>query len=173
MNMVVQTPGNPASGGGGGFTPTCFQATKNTAIQGTTTSYDDITNYDEDINQGSDYTFVGTTGILTFDTAGTYQISFWAMGAQSANNRHELQVRMLKDIGSGFVVTGVESAQDKQYASRSTTQDEGSAQINGYLLEADAGDAIKFQFSHVGVAANFGENDVRISVVKVSNTGRT
>jgi hypothetical protein len=173
MSVTIQTPNNVSSGGGGGgFTPTCFQAVKNSTPQTTTGTYADITGFDEDVNQGSDYTFNGTTGVLTL-AAGTYVISAWALTTQTANNRHQLDIRLMRDTGSGFAVTGVESAQDMQYASRNTAQNDGSAQINNFLLPADTGDDIKLQMRDIGVAGTVGQNDVRISVFKISDTGRT
>lgn len=154
------------TGSGGGFTPTVFQATKNSSTFTSTTSFADVTGFDEDINTGSDYTFNGTTGVLTFDTAGTYSISFHAVGDQSANSRQELQCKMQADTGAGFA--DVAGAFDKQYSSRNTAQDEGSAQFSNFMFAASVGDDIKFQMAHVGVAGVFGQDDVRISVFKLA-----
>lgn len=159
------------AGGGGGFTPTCFQATKNSTTFTSTTSFVTVTGFDTDVDQGADYTLNSGTGVLTFDTDGTYSISFRAVGGQSANNRNETQVRMQADTGSGFA--NVAGAFDRQYASRNTTQDEGSAQFNNFLFQADATDEVRFQIAHVGVAAVFGQDDIVISVFKISDVGRT
>lgn len=155
----------PAGGGGGtvaSLAYSYFQATKNSSTFTTTTSFADVTGFDEDINEGSDYTFNTTTGVLTLDVAGDYFISFHAIGGQSASNRNETQVRMMADTGSGF--SAVAGAFDKQYASRNTSQDEGSVQLSNFVYSASAGDDIKFQMAHVGVAAVFGQDDVRVTV---------
>ena len=157
----------PAGGGGSpaALANSYFQATKNSSTYTTTTSLTDVTGFDEDINEGSDYTFNATTGVLTIDSDGDYFISFHATGSQSANNRNETYAQMLVDTGSGF--SSVAGAFDKQYASRNTTQDEGSVQISNFLYSASAGDNIKFQMLHVGVSAAFGQDDVRITVWKM------
>ncbi len=157
--------------GGGGFTPTVFQATKNSTVQASTGTYADCTGFDEDVNQGSDYTFNGTTGVLTFDSDGTYSVSFQVTGIQTGNNRNQTNIKMLVDTGSGFA--DVAGAFDKQYASRNNTQNEGSAQFNGFILPVDSGDDIKFQVQDIGVPMSYGLDDMRISVVKVTDTART
>ena len=158
-----------SGGAGASYEPSCFQAL-NSASKTSTTSFTDVTNLAESINQG-DYSLNGTTGEITFTSAGTYSISFHALGDQSGNNRSELGVRATVDTGTGYTVPG--GATDKQYNSRNGTQDEGSAQINNFLLRADANDKIKFQLLHVGVAQVFGANDIRVSIMKMNNTGRT
>ena len=104
-----------------------------------------------------------STGELTIDRDGLININFHGLGEQSGNNRCELQVKGVIDTGSGY--NDITGCIDMQYASRNTTQNEGSVQINNFLYNISSGDKIKFQMSDVGVDSTFSENEIRITVM--------
>ena len=158
--------------GAAAFTPTMLQLTKNSTVFTTTGARAAITGFNTDVDDSSDYTVDSANGIITFDTAGTYSITFHAIGQQSDNNRCELAVDM--QVRYGFsVFTDVPGAFDRQYAARSNAQDEGSVQFNNFLLAVDPDDDIRFLMYDTGVSMAFGEDDARITIIKMSDTGRT
>lgn len=159
------TAASNGSGGGGGFTPTYFQALlSSSAIS--TGAFQDATNWNTPThNTGSDYSFVTSTGVVTFDTDGTYMISFVMNGNTAANNRVQVDVKIVEDVGAGFVdITG---AEDNQYAMRNNTQNDGSAQINNFIRTFNATDQIKFQYRDIGVAYTPAADKTRITIMKV------
>lgn len=170
-NIAVDAtdPANPiisAAGGGGGFTPTIFQALKN-GTQATTGTATDLTGWTVDI-ASADISFNATTGVVTFDTTGTYMISWHVVGEDVAggNNRCELNIQMQKDTGGGFA--NVAAALDSQYAVRNNTQDQGSAQFNSYALQATSTNSIKLQVFDIGVPLDILSNRARITVLRVA-----
>lgn len=148
-----------------------LQLTKDDIIYTTSGAYATVTGFDTDIDPSSDYTVDSTNGIITFDTAGTYSITYHAVGQQSLNNRTELNVKI--QVRETTTFSDVPAARDAQYCSRNSAQDEGSVQINNFLLQADSGDDIRFLMFTAGVFKDFGEDDVRITIIKLNDTGRT
>lgn len=101
----------------------------------------------------SDFTWDGTTGILTVNRAGTVEFNVKVTDYQTANNRHELHIQIYKNGATVLV-------EDAQYASRNNTQDEGSAYINGFLDTAAASDTYRVRVFDIGVAATIGASNV-------------
>jgi hypothetical protein len=155
-----------ANGSGGGFTPTIFQALKN-GTQTTTGTAADITGWTEDI-ASADITFNTTTGVVTFDTTGTYMITCHVVGEDvaAANNRCELNIKMQLDTGGGYADVG--GALDSQYAVRNNTQDQGSAQFNNFALAATATDTVKMQVFNIGIALDILTDRARITILRVA-----
>lgn len=136
-----------------------------TTTQATTTTPTVVTNLwaSADIST-SDITFTDSTGRATFNTAGTAVIDAKAVTYQTANNRHELHIRILHWNGSTLNIYD-ESA---NYASRNTTQREGDATIPGLKIEVGVNDYIVMAVYHIGVAGTLGAAQVagqtRISI---------
>ena len=155
-----------APSGGGGGSIDSFQALKS-GTQNTTTSFADITGWTEDINTGTAFTFNTTTGVLTFDEAGVYEINA-AFGSfnDSTGNRCTLDLKIQVDTGGGFAdMTGARQA---VYAQRNATHDSGWITLNGFLYDASAGDEIKMQGLHIQTGITIPTNGARLSVKKIS-----
>lgn len=101
----------------------------------------------------SDFSWNGTTGILTVNTTGTVELNVKVCSWNNANNRHELHAQIYKN-GTTVIV------EDAQYASRNNTQDEGSVYINGFLDAATATDTYRVRIFDIGVAATVGAANV-------------
>lgn len=149
-----------------GFAPTIFQGLKS-GTQATTGTAVDLTGWSEDIGS-ADISFNATTGVVTFDTTGTYMISCHVVGEDVAggNNRCELNIQMQLNTGGGYA--NVAAALDSQYAVRNNTQDQGSAQFNSYALEASATDSVKLQVFDIGVPLDILSNRARITILRVA-----
>ncbi len=104
------------------------------------------------LNTG-DFTWNGTTGILTVDAAGIVEFDVKVTSWNNANNRHELHAQIYKN-GSSVLI------EDSQYASRNNTQDEGSAYICGFKDTAAASDTYRIRVFDIGVAATIGATNV-------------
>lgn len=101
----------------------------------------------------SDFSWNGTTGILTVNTAGTVEFDIKVTSYNNANNRHELHVQLYKN-GSTVLV------EDAQYASRNNTQDEGSVYLPGFKDTAAVNDTYRLRVFDIGVAATIGASNV-------------
>lgn len=101
----------------------------------------------------SDFTWNGTTGILTVNTTGTVEFDIKVCGWNNLNNRSELHIQIYKN-GSTVLI------EDAQYATRNNTQDEGSAYINGFKDSATATDTYRIRIFDVGVAVTVGASNV-------------
>jgi hypothetical protein len=130
------------SGSGGGFTPTYFMSTKS-GDSGMSTSWADIANWLTPTHTHADYSFNASTGVVTINTTGDYEVTAHILAIGGAN-RSETGVRVLKNSG---VITGCES---RNYSSRNTSQDEGSVCIPGFLVACSATDTLRVQGIYVG-----------------------
>ncbi len=101
----------------------------------------------------TDFSWNGTTGILTVNTAGTIEFNIKVNSWNNANNRHELHVQLYKN-GSTVLV------EDSNYASRNNNQDEGGAYIFGFKDTAAATDTYRVRVFDVGVASTIGAANV-------------
>lgn len=146
-------PQGPA--GADGTTITFFQVQDDgTTGQLTTGSFADLAGmWDTPSLTDSDFSWNGTTGILTVNTAGTIEIDAKVTSWNNANNRHQLEIEIYKN-GSTVLVG------DSQYASRNNTQDEGSAYIHGFKDTASVNDTYRIRVLDVGVAATIGASQV-------------
>ena len=68
----------------------------------------------------------------------------------TGGNRVELDLQVMMDTGSGWAA--LPGARDQQYAARNNNQDQGSVQVNGYLVDVPAGATIKLQARRIGAA---------------------
>lgn len=146
---------NESGGGGGGTTVTFFQV-EDDGVTGqlTTGSAADLAGmWGSPSQTHADFSWNGTTGILTVNTTGTIEFNIKVCSWNNANNRHELHAQIYKN-GSTVIV------EDAQYASRNNTQDEGSVYINGFLDSATAGDTYRIRIFDIGVAATVGAANV-------------
>ena len=105
------------------------------------------------ITDATDFSWNGTTGILTVNTAGTITLDAKVNGWNNANNRHELHIQIYKN-GTTVLV------EDAQYASRNNTQGEGGAYIHGFKDEAEIGDTYRIRVFDIGVAVTIGAANV-------------
>lgn len=98
-------PQGPA-GGGLGF----FRATKNGTQNITANTYADVTTWDAPINQGGDFTFNASTGVLTCDFTGYVELYYGLTLSQySGNNRDSAWSRLSKN-GTATLVKGTEKS---------------------------------------------------------------
>ncbi len=143
------------AGGGGGTTVTFFQVEDDGSTgQATTGSAADLAGmWATPSLTDADFSWNGTTGILTVNTAGTVEFDIKVCSWNNANNRHELHVQLYKN-GSTVIV------EDAQYASRNNTQDEGSAYICGFKDSASVSDTYRIRVFDIGVAATIGAANV-------------
>ena len=101
----------------------------------------------------ADFTWSGSTGLLTVKKAGIIELDVAVTSYNNANNRHELHVQIQKN--STTVI--VESA---NYASRNNTQDEGNAIISGFKDVCAVDDTYRIRVFDIGVAATIGASNV-------------
>lgn len=132
------------AGGGGGFTMTYFQSTKS-GDSSMSTSWADITGWLTPTHTHADYSFNTSTGVLTINTAGDYEVTAHLL-VPGGSNRSETGVRVLKNGGT---IAGCES---RNYSSRNTSQNEGAVSIPGFIVSCAATDVLKVQGIYVGTA---------------------
>lgn len=104
------------------------------------------------LNTG-DFSWNGTTGILTVQAAGTIEFDCIATGWNNANNRSETHLQIYKN-GSTVIV---ESA---QYSTRNNTQDEGGVTIAGFKDACSANDTYRLRVFDIGSAVTIGASNV-------------
>jgi len=155
----AQTTLHSHAGGGGGFTPTYFQSTKS-GNTGMSSSWADITGWLTPTHTHADYSFNTTTGVVTINTTGDYEVTAHIL-ALGGSNRTETGVRVLKNSG---VIAGCES---RNYSSRNASQDEGSVCIPGFLVACSATDTLKVQGIYVGTASSADSRGTYFQVRKV------
>ena len=122
--------------------------------QATTTSYATVAGVwaTPSINF-SDFSFTGSTGLLSINSAGYAEFDLKATTRQQgANNRHELSLELFDVTNSTSLVF------DSQYASRGNAQRVGSAYISGFKLRVTAGQRFEIRVKHVGVTASIGDS---------------
>jgi len=132
-------------GGGGGFTPTYFQSTKSGDSAMSGGSFADITAWLAPTHTHSDYSFNTSTGVLTINTAGDYEVTAHIL-APGGTNRTETGIRILKNLA---VIVGCES---RNYSSRNASQNEGALSIPGFLVNCNAADTLKVQGLYIGTS---------------------
>jgi len=153
---VTDASANPLLVGGN----LCFQALKTTA-QTSGTAFTDVTGWDTPTITESIFAFDDTTGVLTINSVGVFEVAVHALYDLLANNRIETTVKLVDSAGD------VAGALDSQYSARNGTQDQGSSQFNGFLYEVTtSGETLKIQELHVGsncqiIAARFTAKRVR------------
>lgn len=153
---VTDSAGNPLLVGGN----LCFQALK-TAPQTSGTAFADVTGWDTPTITESFFAFDDTTGVLTINSVGVFEVSVHALYDLLANNRIETAIKLVDSSGD------VVGALDRQYSARNGTQDQGSAQLSGFLYDVTTpGETLKVQELHVGsncqiIAARFTVKRVR------------
>ena len=145
--------------GGGGFTPTYFQSTKS-GDTGMSSSWADITGWLAPTHTHADYSFNTSTGVLTINTAGDYQVTAHIL-AIGGSNRTETGARIMLN---GGVITGCES---RNYSSRNASQNEGFIAIPGFLVACNATDTLKVQGIYVGTASTAAARGTYFQVRKV------
>lgn len=143
------------AGGGGGSTVTHFQVEDDGSTgQLTTGSAADLAGmWGTPSLTDSDFSWDGSTGILTVLTAGILELNVKVTSYNNLNNRHELHVQLYKN-GSTVLV------EDAQYASRNNTQDEGSVYLPGFKDTAAVNDTYRLRVFDIGVAATIGASNV-------------
>jgi hypothetical protein len=145
------TAASSGSGGGGGATIEFAQAllATGTAIN---TGRTDLPLQIPQIEDSAAFT-VDSSGEIEILKDGRLEIHAQCLVDATANNRCELQLFGQRATGSPAVFADMPGCVDKQYNARNNTQDEGSAQINGYIVDVVAGDLVRFQALRVGSTA--------------------
>ena len=93
-------------GGGGSSDAVLFQATKNGNQSLTGTAFQDVTGWDTPSIADSDFSFNATTGVLTIQTTGRYQVGFnLTLDQNGGNNRTSGKARL---VLGGSLVKGSE-----------------------------------------------------------------
>lgn len=137
-----------------------FQAMK-TVDQVSGTAWATLANWDAPDETASAYSFDATTGVLTFNVVGLFEVNAWAIYDSTGNNRVEVALKLVDSSGN------VNNAADRQYAIRNNGFDNGSAQINGYYYRVSSvGETLFIQEQRVGsgatvIAARFGVKKVQ------------
>jgi hypothetical protein len=141
--------------GGSGTTVTFFQVEDDGSTgQATTGSAADLAGmWGTPSLTDSDFSWNGTTGVLTVNTTGTVEFDIKVNGWQNSNNRQELHVQLVQ--GSSTVLV-----EDANYSSRNNTQDEGGAYIHGFKVAATATDTFKIRVFDIGVSSTIGASNV-------------
>ena len=104
------------------------------------------------INTG-DFSWNGTTGVLTVNADGIIEVEGNVTGYNEANNRNELKVQLYKN-GSTVLV------EDSQYASRNNTQRVGSAYVHGFKDSCTSGDTYRLRVYDAGVGVTIGASQI-------------
>ncbi len=107
------------------------------------------------LNTGN-FSWNGTTGVLTADATGTLELDVHIMTTQTANNRLQLDFDVQIDTGGGYSTV----LETNNYSSRNNTQSEGGGYIPGYKVAVTSGDNIKIRIKDTGVAASVGTGAV-------------
>ncbi len=139
------------------LTTSVFQARK-TSAQSTTGTMADVTSWLTADIIDSPYSFNTSTGVLTFDVAGTYEISGWIEGG-SGTNRTQLETQL--HDGTALIAGTVR----KNYVSRNSTQNSGGIPIGPYLYVATASDTVKVQVRDIGAVLSI--NNVILIAKKI------
>lgn len=143
------------SGGGGGTTITFFQVQDNATGFGqrTTGSMVPLAGiWNTPTLTHPDFSWDGTTGILTVNKAGTVEFDISVMAHQSTgSNRTQLEVQLLKN-GSTSLVRAF------NYSHRNGTQDSGGTQLTGFKDTAVATDNYRVRVRSIGVAVDVGSS---------------
>lgn len=142
---------------GGGTTVTFFQVEDdNTTGQTTTATYADLAGiWATPSITDSDFSWNGTTGVLTVNTAGTLCLDILVMAYQATGaNRTEMDIALLEDTGGGYSII----MESSNYSHRNTTQRKGGASIPGFKRSVSAGDDFKIQVRDVGTAVDVGSS---------------
>jgi len=142
---------------------TRFQAVKS-GQQLTTGAYAPLTGWNLDI-EGGNLLLDSLSGEITHQNSGVYQFFVWVMGENSGgNNRIQLDIKIQIDKldGAGFV--DVPFAMDSQYILRNATQNRGSAQINGCLIDVSTGQKTRIMVKDIGQVAAIQDDYARITI---------
>lgn len=112
--------------------------------------------------QDSVYSFNLTTGVLTINDTGWFDIEASYISVQTGNSDLQGQLKIIDSSGD------IAGAFDSQYVSANTTQDEGSCQISGFIYQVDTiGETINLQIKHTGAANDL--TAARLSVKKIKD----
>jgi len=155
----AQTALHSHAGGGGGFTQTYFQSTKS-GNSGRSSSWTDITGWLTPTHTHADYSFNTSTGVVTINTAGDYEVTAHIL-AIGGTNRTESGVRV---VLNGGVIAGCES---RNYSSRNSSQNEGAVGVPGFLVACSATDTLKMQGLYQGTACSADSRGTYFQVRKV------
>lgn len=128
--------------------PKLFQALKTTS-QTSTTAWSDVVGWQTPAIAQSIYSFDDTTGVLTVNDTGIFEVCAHLLYDDTGNNRVETAVKLVDSSGD------VLGALDRQYSMRNNGSDEGSCQFSGFLYEVTtSGETLNLQEQRVGATAN-------------------
>jgi len=147
------------AGGGGGFTPTYFQSVKS-GDTGASTSWTNIPSWSTPSHTHADYSFNTSTGILTINTVGDYEL-VGSVLVQGGSSRVQSGVRGMLNGGA---IAGCEY---RNYSSRNTTQVLGSVNISGFLVTCSATDTLNLQCIYVGSSSTISAAGTWFQVRKI------
>ena len=140
---------------GSGATITFFQVeddgSTGQATTGTRTDLDGM--WGTPSHTDSDFSWNGSTGILTVNTTGKVCFNVAVAGKNTGANRCELHADIYKN-GSAILI------ETANYATRDSSQDEGNVVIAGFLDDAVATDTYRLRVSDNGVSMTIGHADV-------------
>ena len=101
----------------------------------------------------SDFTWDGSTGLLTVNADGILEFDVQATSWNNSNNRHELHLEINQN-GANLLV------ESSNYASRNNTHREGTSAISGFKVAVSSGDTFTFNVYDVGLPATVGHPNV-------------
>ncbi|MEO0331813.1 MAG: hypothetical protein AAF223_09025 [Bacteroidota bacterium] len=127
----------------------CFQALKTTSEPGSANTWVDVQNWDAPTITESIYSFDTTTGVLTINDTGVFEVAAHILIDDTGNNRIEQAIKLVDSAGD------VAGALDRQYSARNNGFDLGSAQFNSFYYEVTtSGETLKLQEQHIGANCN-------------------
>ena len=134
---------------GGGTSVESFQA-RFQGSQDVTTAFVQVANWQASDVSTSPGLFVWdeVAGTLTVTQAALLELSAWGLVTVTGNNRVELAI----EVTSNGVRVG--DAFDRQYSARNSTQDQGSAQVSGYLYACSANEVLAVRVLRVGATCD-------------------
>lgn len=159
--IIIDSDQNVECSGWIGSTDSGFHAVKTTDQAYTTIA--DITSWDTNAVTSSLMSWNATTGILTFDTAGKYKISMdVSTVATSGSGLGTSQVYMYLDTGSGYAL--VSGSTRLMHANNNGS---GSSATITWIIDAAAGDDIKFRIERVSGSISLAVADASLSVHRI------
>lgn len=128
-----------------------FQAIVTTP-QVLTLGFVDVTGYAAPSHDvGDAWNFNATTGIMTFDEGGTYEITYHAYAETTSAGVAEVRVQLQEDVGAGFVT--ITSGDASALCGASATVKHGHASFSNFIRTFAATDTLKLQTLRIGVAS--------------------
>ena len=156
----ITAAANGSGGGGGGTTIKLLSASR-AGTGAMSTSILNVLDWDSPALNTAGVTYASNEFTIPAGINGYYVEINAQAGGDGANTRVQLDLKLQKDVGAGFV----DVADSYNYAARNTTQAKGSTTL--VYLDPTAvatGDKYKFLFRRVGGAMNYDPSQMNLSM---------